>query len=196
MFKRIDLSKGSPICMVEATIYMFGKDYDLYKEWNSKNTSTNAMKDRLADVQSSSLENGIILSFEAEPIRVADVCGALSRSRQSKSLRVKMMNLGLSQTMYFLAVTETGMPITAAEKKELVACAMAAFTDVAIENGALYMIVDVDGEKTCWHNDESYYQYSVNAASKKDFSSDISEEEQVEILSALDEHFNNLAKVW
>lgn len=196
MFKRIDLSKGSPICMVEATIYMFGKDYDLYREWNSKNASSNAMKDRLADIQSSSLESGIILSFEAEPIRVADVCGALNRSHQSKMVNVKMMNLGLSQTMYFLAVTETGKPITAAEKKELIACAMTAFTDVAVENGALYMVVDVDGDKSCWHNDESYYQYSVKASQGRDLSPEIPEEEQEEILNALDEHFNNLAKVW
>lgn len=196
MFKRIDLSKGSPICMIEATIYMFGKDYDLYKEWSSKNTSASIIKDRLVSIKTSLLGSGIILSFEAEPIKVADACGVLDRSRRSDQPNVKMMDLGLSQTMYFLAVTESGMPITTAEKEELLKCAMLTFTDVAVENGALYMIVDIDGEKTCWHNDDSYYQYSLNVGNRNNLSSKIPEEEQAEILSALEELFNSLAKVW
>ena len=195
MFKKIDLSKGSPIYMVEATIYMFGSDYDLYKKWSDGNAPVGAIKNKLANIKTNSLQNGLILSFEAGPVRAADVCGVLNQSGSYTDHNVKMMDLAFSHSIYFSAVTGTGMPIPAVEKKELLACAMAVFTDIATNEGALYMIVTADGEKSCWHNDESYYQHAATNVQRKRKPVHETEDEAM-VLSALEDYFSDLAKAW
>lgn len=156
MFKKINnvTEEGSPMLEVNATVYWFGRYTEAYDEWVSAmekgaSVDLDLNKDLMTD------RGGLIVRIDVSDVKLANIC---AESLTSTSEFV-LLDLALCQRLQLLAVTDSCRWLTPAERRMLEECSKEVFFNFAVDLGAMYVVLEVDGEKTLWYNDESCYNY-------------------------------------
>ncbi len=144
--------KGSAVFEANATIYIIGKNAEELNKWRNSEAKPPEVTP-VVDRGSVLMRSGLIICTNLYdcPTRM-NAC--------SDGLCTESMDYQLVYRVQYLVIAEDGRTLPPELKDSFKREVMAMFSNVCTGAGAVYMAVDMDGEKTHWYNDESYYHYS------------------------------------
>ena len=163
MFKKVNTNEGSPICTAEVKWYIVARDDNKYARWMLsigkklgdfiKLAAEEAEKDkgmkRATDVFSA--------SYNIDKIECIASSELPSREENGKYIDIPYKVANCSGKRFIMA-TRDGRALTEEERSRF-AHYVEVFSSVAGNTmGAIYMEVDIDGQKSIWFNDESCYE--------------------------------------